>query len=121
MHPSFKQKGEEMKATKYIQRILGFPFFAGTTFIFVLILWFKYLINYIRFGGETITYTHNNQAKMVADVYEEVKKYIKKQHIQDEKCEHVAPICYNPDAFCSLSECDQPDSCIHHSGRKETK
>ena len=38
-----------------------------------------------------------------------------------DSCEHVIPICYNPDAFCYRSECDQADSCIHHSGRREKK
>ena len=52
---------------------------------------------------------------------EQIIQALEEQPVKDEKCEHVTPICYNPDAFCYRSECDQADSCIHHSGRKEKK
>ena len=52
---------------------------------------------------------------------EKILQALEEQPVKDEKCEHVTPICYNPDAFCYRSECDQADSCIHHSNRKEKK
>ena len=51
----------------------------------------------------------------------QILQALEEQPVTDEKCEHVTPICYNPDAFCYRSECDQADSCIHHLGRKEKK
>ncbi|MBC8321238.1 MAG: hypothetical protein H8E34_10995 [Bacteroidetes bacterium] len=58
---------------------------------------------------------------MPKEIAKEILQALEEQPVKDEKCEHVTPICYNPDAFCYRSECDQADSCIHHSGRKEKK
>ena len=58
---------------------------------------------------------------LTVNEYEYLLQALEEQPVKDEKCEHVTPICYNPDAFCYRSECDQADSCIHHSNRKEKK
>lgn len=59
-----------------ISRILVFPFFAGIAFIGVMILFVKYLINFIRFGGEAISYTHATQRKQIKDIYDKLDENI---------------------------------------------
>ena len=62
-----------------------------------------------------------SQPVLYSDEMQKIIEALEEQPVKDEKCEHVTPICYNPDAFCYRSECDQADSCIHHSNRKEKK
>jgi hypothetical protein len=52
-----------------LTRTLGFPFFFVLAFIGVLFLFGKYMINYIRFGGEAIAYTAKTQRKTINDVF----------------------------------------------------
>lgn len=59
---------------KYVYRILVLPFVLGLTFIGMLILWSKYVINFIRFGGEFISYTNLNERKTIEDVYKKLKE-----------------------------------------------
>jgi hypothetical protein len=35
----------------------------------VVILFCKYMMNYIKYGGETIAYTHKTQRKTINDVF----------------------------------------------------
>lgn len=59
---------------KYIKRILGFIPFAVLVLITVIFLYFTYLINFIRFGGEAISYTHKNERKTIRDVYNKISE-----------------------------------------------
>jgi hypothetical protein len=59
---------------EYIKRFLGFPFVAILCLISVLILYFVYLTNFVRFGGEFITYTHSNQRKTIKDIYNKLEE-----------------------------------------------
>jgi len=63
-----------------IVRIIGFPFFLGMGIFGVIVLLLKYIINYIRFGGETVAYTHSNERKCIKDVYYKVVELIDKQN-----------------------------------------
>lgn len=54
---------------RYLIRILTLPFFMGISGIGVIMLWMKYNLNFIRFGGEVITYTNKNERKTIRDVY----------------------------------------------------
>lgn len=57
---------------KYLYRILVLPFILGLTFIGLLILWIKYVINFVRFGGEFISYTNTTQRKTIEDVFKKL-------------------------------------------------
>ena len=52
-----------------ITRILGFPFFVGLAFVGALILFMKWVVNFIRFGGEAIAYTHDMNRKTIQDIF----------------------------------------------------
>jgi hypothetical protein len=52
-----------------LTRTLGFPFFFVLALIGVLFLFGKYMINYVRFGGEAIAYTAKTQRKTINDVF----------------------------------------------------
>lgn len=57
---------------KYLFRILILPFVLGLTFIGMLFLWVKYVINFVRFGGEFISYTNITQRKTIEDVFKKL-------------------------------------------------
>ena len=59
-------------ARTIITRILVFPFFLGITFVHVFVLFIRLVINFIRYGGETITYTEKTNRKTIFDVYQKV-------------------------------------------------
>jgi hypothetical protein len=69
-----KTKQNESLTFTVIIRILGLPFFACLTFVGVLILWAKYMTNFIRFGGEAISYTQKTQRKYISDVYDKLQE-----------------------------------------------
>ena len=55
-----------------LRRVLTFPFFAIITLIIAIIQWANWLINFIRFGGESIVYTAKSQRKRIYDIYKEL-------------------------------------------------
>lgn len=57
-----------------ITRALGFPFFVCLAFISTMILFMKYVVNFILFGGEAIAYTDKTQRKSIYDVFKELQK-----------------------------------------------
>jgi hypothetical protein len=59
-----------------IGRTLGFPFFVGIALVGALIMFLKWVVNYILFGGESIAYTRKTDRKTIHDIYIEL---IKKQ------------------------------------------
>ncbi|MBC8146953.1 MAG: hypothetical protein H8E98_03075 [Bacteroidetes bacterium] len=84
----------------------------------------KILTKYQTTNPEYVREMHNSMVIDPMDYHkiaEAILQALEEQPVKDEKCEHVTPICYNPDAFCYRSECDQADSCIHHSNRKDKK
>ena len=60
------------KFFKYFTRVLGFPFFVILAFIGVMALFFKFVINFVRFGGEAIAYTTLTDTKTIGDVYDQL-------------------------------------------------
>ena len=54
---------------RYFVRALGFPFFLCLGIIYSVVLLVNWLLNYIRFGGEAISYTMHNNYKTIGDVY----------------------------------------------------
>jgi len=52
-----------------VQRTLAFPFFFGIAFVGALIMFIKWIINFIRFGGESIAYTNKMNRKTIQDVF----------------------------------------------------
>jgi hypothetical protein len=52
-------------------RLIAFPFFAGIALIATVVLWLKYCLNFLRFGGEAIAYTRENGEKTLGNMYYE--------------------------------------------------
>jgi hypothetical protein len=52
-----------------IQRTLAFPFFFGIAFVGAMIMFTRWIINFIRFGGESIAYTDKMSRKTIQDVF----------------------------------------------------
>ena len=52
-----------------VQRTLAFPFFFGIVFVGASIMFAKWIINFIRFGGESIAYTDKMNRKTIQDVF----------------------------------------------------
>ena len=56
-----------------IGRTLSFPFFFGIALVSASLLFLKWIINYVRFGGESIAYTKKMQRKTIQDVFIELQ------------------------------------------------
>jgi hypothetical protein len=52
-----------------LQRILSFPFFLCLTFIGAMFMWFKWMKNFVIYGGESIAYTEKMSRKTIQDVF----------------------------------------------------
>ena len=65
---------KNQKAWRIAGRTIGLPVFATMGLIFALLTFLKYLVNYIRFGGESIAYTHAAQPTTINDLYKELTK-----------------------------------------------
>ena len=48
-----------------INRLIGLPLFMIMGLVGVIILWFKYVINFIIYGGEAISYTKKLKGKLL--------------------------------------------------------
>jgi len=57
-----------------IKRIIAWPLFVVIGMVFALYLWGCWSINFLRFGGEVIVYTHDNQRKTIADIYNKLSE-----------------------------------------------
>ena len=55
-----------------ISRSLVFPGFTAIAFIGAMILFFKWVVNFIRFGGEAIAYTDKTTRKTIFDIYQKL-------------------------------------------------
>lgn len=60
-----------------IQRVLGFPFFAGLSLVWAIIMWIRWMCNFVWYGGEAISYTNKTSRTTIRDVF------TKLQEIQD--------------------------------------
>ena len=60
---------------KIVGRILATPFLACATLVFVLVLWIKYMRNFILYGGEFIAYVNKEQPKTILDIYEKIEPW----------------------------------------------
>ena len=63
-----------MKTSETVVRILGIIPFAILSLIGALYLWYKWNINFIRFGGEAIAYTDKDTRKNIKDIYNLLEK-----------------------------------------------
>lgn len=52
-----------------MRRTLAFPFFFGLAFVGALMMFIRWIINFIRFGGESIAYTEKMNRKTIQDVF----------------------------------------------------
>lgn len=54
-------------------RLIALPFYMVIALISAFVLWMKWSINFIRFGGESVVYTKKNQRKNITDIYEKLE------------------------------------------------
>jgi hypothetical protein len=52
-----------------VQRIFAFPFFAALAFIGAMSMWFKWIFNFAKYGGESIAYTDKMRRKTIQDIF----------------------------------------------------
>ena len=64
---------------KYIQGTLAFPFFFCIGFLSANIILFKWSRNFLRFGGEVISYNEKMNQKTILDVFNEIQKLNKNE------------------------------------------
>ena len=57
-----------------ITRTIMFPFFFGMAFFGAVFLFFQWIINFVRFGGEAIAYTRKTSRKTIADVFDKLNE-----------------------------------------------
>lgn len=62
-----------------LERILAFPFFFGIAFVWSAILFAKWIINFIRFGGEATAYTNKINRKTIQDVFVKLNEMQQKE------------------------------------------
>ena len=70
---------------RIVNRLTGLPFFIVLALVSTIILWFKFVINFIIYGGEAISYTKKTQRKTINDVFEEVQKLINEKNSKKPK------------------------------------
>lgn len=75
-----------------IARILFFPFMAGIALTWSVIMFVRWMINYVRFGGETFVYTNKMNRISVTDVYGKVEQIIntKESVYNTDELRHIA-------------------------------
>jgi hypothetical protein len=66
-------KNKESIVFIILQRILAFSFFFGIAFVGALTLFLKWIVNFIRYGGESIAYTDKTRRKTIMDVFQKIK------------------------------------------------
>lgn len=55
-----------------VQRILGFPFFAALALIGAIAMWFRWIWNFAKYGGEATAYNDKMSRKTVQDVFQKL-------------------------------------------------
>jgi len=75
-----------MKATMIIGRCIGLPFFILIALYGSLVLFLRYIKNYILYGGESVVYTNKNQPVTIKEVYDKLVENQKlyQQHLDEE-------------------------------------
>lgn len=60
-------------------RIIAFPFFAGLHLVGQLFIFTVQMINFFRYGSETIVYTRNRTRTTIQDVFNKLQKMQEEQ------------------------------------------
>lgn len=63
------QNNKESIVLIIVQRTLSFPFFLGIALVGALIMFIRWMINFVRFGGESIAYQKGIDRKTIQDVF----------------------------------------------------
>jgi len=58
-----------MNKIKIVQRIISLPFIMCLLLIPIVVLYFKWMKNYLFFGGEVIAYEDKNEGESIKDIY----------------------------------------------------
>jgi hypothetical protein len=54
-------------------RVFSFPFICLTTLIGALLLWLKWMKNFVLYGGEFIAYTKSNTRSTINDIFKKLE------------------------------------------------
>lgn len=76
-----KSMENESSILDYVIRVIILPFFMLISLVVLLRSWVTLVVNYVRFGGELITYNSINQRKSILDIYNKLNE----QHKSDIK------------------------------------
>jgi TRAP-type mannitol/chloroaromatic compound transport system permease small subunit len=57
-------KRQQLLIPVIVQRVFTFPFFAAIVFIGAISVWFKWVWNFAKYGGESIVYTEKMRRKL---------------------------------------------------------
>jgi hypothetical protein len=63
---------------RIILRLIALPFFSALALIHSLFLWLLYSYNFIRRGGEAVTYTKNFNSATMTDTLEKIQALLNK-------------------------------------------
>ena len=88
--PEFKESIKAMDEYKYgnrvnplfwrvVTRILMFLPWLSTIVVGHFVEFCKQLVNYVRYGGESITYTYESRSRMIVDVFDKVSELVDKK------------------------------------------
>ena len=56
-----------------LNRVFSFPFICLTTLIAALLLWLKWIKNFVLYGGEFIAYTKRNTRTTINDIFKKLE------------------------------------------------
>ena len=64
---------KDHKVVSGIFRIIALPFFSISILLVIIKLWIIYSLNFLKYGGESVTYSHKEFHKTILDVFNKVK------------------------------------------------
>jgi hypothetical protein len=56
------------KAIRIIIRVIAFPFFSAIGLLYSIVLWIRYSLNFLWYGGEAVAYTKRINSVTITDL-----------------------------------------------------
>ena len=102
-----------------IQRTLAFPFFFVIAFVGALRMFVKWIINFIRFGGESIAYTEKMNRKTIQDCFVKLNEMQKSERGVVNKNDLLLLVrlsCFREvwQKWCDTKTADEFDKWLHN-------
>ena len=64
---------KDHKVLSDIFRVIAFPFFSISVLLVLIRAWIIYSMNFLKFGGESVVYTHKEFPKTILDVFHKIQ------------------------------------------------